>query len=159
MVDAFAASPWPSAAPTLRTDTMAAHHPPSFKVFTAEQVRATPYRKSIPAYEEVHSGTVETDAVGASTLLKWTGIGIVAGLAVLTALIVVLNFSDNRAFATSARSALVGNKAETAAQQPAAPVQAQAPAKVAETKPAVAPKPAVVAPPTAKATTVTKKKR
>ena len=120
----------PDSAATERTDTMAAHNPPSFTVYTAEQVRSTPFRKSMPAYEEVHGSSDE--GVGAGTLLKWMGIGIVAGLAVLTALVVVLNFGGDRAFASiNARSALVGNKAETAAEP--APVQVQA--KPVEAKP------------------------
>lgn len=142
--DGFAAAPTmlamsaPPAPATDRADTMAAHNPPSFTVYTPEQVKATPYRKSMPAYDEVN----ETDSVGARTLLKWTGIGIVAGLAVLTALIVVLNFGGDRGFASvNARSALVGNKT-TVAEPAQAPAKVEAPvaAKPTPATPAATPK-------------------
>jgi hypothetical protein len=131
----------PDAAPTERADTMAAHHPPTFKVYTPADVRSVPFRKSMPAYEELRDH--DSEGVGASTLLKWTGIGIVAGLAVLTALIVVLNFGGDRAFASiPMRSALMGTAATPAAKP--AIVEAKPPTKLElpATKPAkVATKP------------------
>jgi hypothetical protein len=121
----------PDAAPTERADTMAVHHPPTFKVYTPAEVRSIPFRKSMPAYEELRDQ--ESEGLGASTLLKWTGIGIVAGLAVLTALIVVLSFGGDRAFASiQMRSALLGNKTA----EPATPAAKPAPVAIAETKPA-----------------------
>ena len=115
----------PDAAPTDRADTMAAHHPPTFTVYTPDQVRAVPFRKSMPAYDEVH----EVDGIGARTLLKWTGIGIVAGLAVLTALIVVLNFGggDHTFASVNTRSALVSNHAAEPSTPAAPPKTAAAP--------------------------------
>lgn len=152
----------PDAAPTDRADTMAAHHPPTFTVYTPDQVRAVPFRKSMPAYDEVH----EVDGIGARTLLKWTGIGIVAGLAVLTALIVVLNFGggDHTFASVNTRSALVSNhaaepstpatpaKAAAAAPTPAKPAAAATPDFEIDT-------PAPTPPPAKKAKLAKKRKR
>jgi hypothetical protein len=137
----------PEAAATERADTMAAHHPPTFKVYTPAEVRRVPFRKSMPAYEEVHAS--DSDGVGASTLLKWTGIGIVAGLAVLTALIVVLNFGGDRFTSIDARSALMGNKTEATPAPPAKPTA------IADAKPA--PKTELELPATTKKTATTAK--
>ena len=124
----------PDAATTERADTMAAHHPPTFKVYTPADVRHVPYRKSVPEYEEQRER--ESGGIGASMLLKWTGIGILAGFAVLTALLVVLSVSGDRALSfipggMSARSALMGGQ-KSVEPAPAPP----APVKIAETKPA-----------------------
>jgi hypothetical protein len=119
----------PDAAPTERADTMALHHPPTFKVYTPDEVRSVPFRKSMPAYEELRDQ--DSDGIGARTLLKWTGIGIVGGLAVLTTLVVLLNFGADRAFASNLRSALMGSKTvEPAVTKPAAP-----PVPVVEARP------------------------
>ncbi len=122
---------------------MAAHHPPSFTVYTPDQVRNAPFRKSLPAYEELQDDA----GVGARTLLKWTGIGIVAGLAVLAALILVLNLSGDRlASSVNARSALVGKVAE-----PPAKAKVEAPTPPAKVEAAPAPKPELELAPAKKA--------
>lgn len=141
------------AARTERGDTMSAHMPPTFTVYTAEQTRNAPMRRgSMPDYDEV-ANTAKASGVGAHTLLKWTGIGIVAGLAVLTALVVVLNVGDDHARLASTR-ATIGRVGEPVvmAPPPATTAAITADFEVVEVV-------AATPPPTKKSTAAKKKKK
>lgn len=145
----------PVAAPTERHDTMEAHMPSSFRVYTPDETRDAPMRRRSFHSIEVEPGS---DTVGARTLLKWTGIGIVAGLCVLTVLIFALGSTgdDGKRVASNSARASIGKLSE----QPAA----AAPVVAAPVTPAAVEKPAEIevghdAPqtPPKKATTITKK--
>lgn len=139
----------PTVPSTERADTMAAHlPPPSFTVYTPDQMRNAPMRRSMADFD-----LKTDDSVGARTLLKWTGIGVVAGLAVLTALIVVLNFGDRQA---ATRASLPTTKVEAPKVDVAKAAAPQAiivknDFEIVDAKP--------VAPPPAKKTAKAKKKK
>ncbi|MBX3233980.1 MAG: hypothetical protein KIT84_34400 [Labilithrix sp.] len=115
---------------TERHDTMEAHMPSSFRVYQPSELRSAPMRRGSFHNIELEP---ESDTVGARTLLKWTGIGILAGLCVLTALILVLNLGDDtkHGVASSSARATIGKMSEPAATEPAATEPAKPTAKVA----------------------------
>jgi hypothetical protein len=137
----------------MRANDTVATPTPSFTVSTVDQVKSASYRRSFAAYEELQADN--TEKIGARVLLKWTGIGIVAGLGVLAALIFVLGFSDKPpAFGNSnARATMkIDQPASAAAPPPPAVTQLPAPQKPAEPPQTVAP-----APPAKRAVTTTAK--
>ena len=135
--------------PTDRQDTMEAHMPSSFRVYSPAETRNAPMRRSYHSFEGMDTGA-GSDSVGARTLLKWTGIGILAGFCVLTTLILVLNLGDDghRVASTSAR-ATIGKIEPAAAPAPVTPANAKPVATPAdielEASPPPAPKKATIA--------------